>query len=135
MVRPPPWVGYAWAAPLSAVGLVVAALGRATGGGWRVVAGVVEGDGGLPGRLLPHLGVGVRPIAMTLGHVVIGVDRAALELTRPHERVHVHQAERWGALMPLAYLAASALAAARGRHPYHDNAFEQAAKAGESAGT
>jgi uncharacterized protein (DUF2062 family) len=62
--------------------------------------------------------------ALTLGHVVIGRDRASLESTRAHERVHVRQCEAWGPLFVPAYLAASLAAAARGRSAYYHNRFE-----------
>ena len=61
---------------------------------------------------------------MTLGHVVLGRDRFLLEATRPHERVHVRQAERWGPLFIPAYLAASLIQLMRGKRPYEDNPFE-----------
>jgi len=67
--------------------------------------------------------------AMTLGHVVLGRDAAALERTRAHERVHVAQYERWGPLFIPAYLLVSAWLLARGRDPYADNPFERAAEA------
>ena len=59
--------------------------------------------------------------AMTLGHVVLGRDADCLERTRAHERVHVRQTERLGALFPFAYLDSSAWALLRGRHYYRDN--------------
>lgn len=48
--------------------------------------------------------------------------------TRRHEREHVRQYLRWGPLMLVAYPLASLWAAARGRDPYYDNAFERAAR-------
>lgn len=122
---------YLWAAPLSVSGLAIAGISRVTGGGVSLVTGVVEAHGGWPGRLLPHLGVGVRPAAITIGHVVMAVDQDTLERTRNHERVHVAQAERWGILFPLAYLMAAGAALLRGGHPYWDNRFEQEARAKE----
>jgi hypothetical protein len=65
---------------------------------------------------------------MTLGHVVLGTDQAALEQTRAHELAHVRQAERWGPLFLPAYLAASAWAWLAGRHYYRDNWFERDAR-------
>ena len=55
---------------------------------------------------------------MTLGHVVLGLDRDALEWSRDHERVHVRQCERWGPLFLPAYLLASAYLWFRGRRFY-----------------
>ena len=64
---------------------------------------------------------------MTLGHVVWGRDQACLDDTRDHERVHVHQYERWGPLFIPAYLLSSLYMKLRGRHPYWDNPFEREA--------
>ncbi|MGD9523254.1 MAG: hypothetical protein AB7N73_06360 [Gemmatimonadales bacterium] len=120
-------LAYAWASPLTLPGLVLAGAARATGGAVVLRDGVVEAHGGLLAPLLPRLGVGVRPIAMAVGHVVLAVDQGALDRTRRHERVHVDQAERWGPLFPLAYAGASLAALLRGQDPYHDNAFEREA--------
>ena len=54
--------------------------------------------------------------ALTLGHLVIAVDRRSLELTRAHERVHVCQCETWGPVFVPAYVAASLWAVWRGRN-------------------
>jgi len=125
-------VRYVWASPNTAVGLVVATLAVA----WRrasIVDGVVEVHGPSLGwalrRLVPLRG---GALAITLGHVVVGRDAHALRETREHERVHVAQYERWGPLFIPAYLAASAWALARGRHPYFDNVFEREALAAEA---
>ena len=64
---------------------------------------------------------------MTLGHVVWGCDATCLEFSRAHERIHVRQYERWGPFYIPIYLAASAVAAARGLDPYLDNPFEREA--------
>ena len=65
--------------------------------------------------------------AMTLGHVVLGRDLVLLEMTRPHERVHVRQCERWGIFFLPAYGIASLIALARGGNMYRDNVFEREA--------
>jgi hypothetical protein len=119
---------YLWAAPVSLLGLIVTAAARITGGRSSVVSGVLEVEGGILTRLLPRLGIGMRPVAMTLGHVVVAIDADTLERTRRHERVHVAQTERWGVFFPLAYLAASAFVAVRGGDPYLDNPFEREAR-------
>ena len=64
---------------------------------------------------------------MTLGHVVLGRDREALEWSRAHERVHVRQCERWGPFFLPAYGVASLIAMSRGERAYRDNAFEREA--------
>jgi hypothetical protein len=60
--------------------------------------------------------------------VIVGEDDRALDRCRAHEHVHVRQAERWGPLFILAYLAAGLWAHLRGRHHYHDNPFEAEAR-------
>ncbi|MES2305014.1 MAG: hypothetical protein V4558_05880 [Gemmatimonadota bacterium] len=125
-------LGYLWAAPVSLVGCAIAGAALATGGRTHVVDGVLEVEGGLLTRLLPRVGIGMSPVAMTLGHVVIAIDADTLERTRLHERVHVAQTERWGFLFPAAYLAASARIALQGGDPYRDNPFEAEARAGET---
>jgi hypothetical protein len=118
---------YVWAAPTTALGLLVVLAGR-----WRartrVVDGVLEAYGPTLAWLLLHLTL-VRggAAALTLGHVVIARDRHSLEVTRAHERVHVRQCEIWGPLFVPAYLAASLWAVLRGRNFYFDNRFERAA--------
>jgi hypothetical protein len=72
--------------------------------------------------------------AITLGHVILGADHATLASVRSHEQVHVRQYERWGVLFFPLYLGSSALAWMRGGDPYRDNAFEQEAFAGATAG-
>ena len=119
---------YLWTAPTTLLGLWLWPLARMSGGGARVVDGVLEIHGGLVRWLLVHctlLKGGAR--AMTLGHVVLGVDRVALEATRAHERIHVRQAERWGPLFVPAYLLASLIQFLRGRNAYRDNPFEREA--------
>jgi hypothetical protein len=118
-------VVYLWVAPSSLVGLTAAIIARTHGGKSRLVEGVLEVSAG---RLLAWLsrysavGGGIR--AITLGHVVLGTDAAALDSTRTHERVHVRQYERWGPFFIPAYLTCSGWQWLRGRHPYFDNPFE-----------
>lgn len=125
------WLRRLWAAPISAVGLTLALWARASGGGVRRVDGVLEIHGGGPGRVLPHLAPGGMIEAITLGHVVWAITPESHDRLRSHEREHVRQCERWGPLFPLLYFSASALAWVRGRDPYRDNPFEQAAFAAE----
>lgn len=117
-------VAYVWAAPTSTLGLALVAVAGARAA-WR--AGVLEACG--PGvawwfdLVAPRRGI----VAMTLGHVVLGRDEVALDVTRAHERVHVAQCERWGAAFLPAYACASLVAWLRGGDAYLDNTFEQAA--------
>jgi hypothetical protein len=122
-------VRYLWAAPTTAIGVLVVTAGfwRAT---VRYVDGVLEAHGPALAWMLRNLTlVPGGAAALTLGHVVIGRDLASLEATRTHERVHVRQCEAWGPLFVPAYLAASLAAAARGRDCYYDNRFEVEAHA------
>ena len=120
-------VRYVWAAPTTALGVVVLLAAP-----WRlrvrVVGGVIEAHGPGVAWLLTHatlLKGGAS--ALTLGHIVLGRDGLSLDRDRAHERVHVRQCERWGPLFVPAYLAASAWAAWQGGHFYVDNLFEREA--------
>ncbi|HYO10808.1 MAG TPA: hypothetical protein VER17_17725 [Tepidisphaeraceae bacterium] len=119
---------YLWTLPTTLLGLWMLPLAALTGGGWRVIDGVLEIHGGGVRWILRHctlLKGGAS--AMTLGHVVIAQDELLADLTREHERVHVRQAERWGPLFVPAYLGGCLLALARGQRPYRDNPFEREA--------
>lgn len=121
---------YLWVLPTSAVGLLAAGVALLTGGRARWVSGVLEAHGGAVTFFLRRVCGKVLAggaSAMTLGHVVIGVDAAALEWSRPHERVHVRQCERWGPFFLPAYLIASLVCWVRRRDPYLDNPFEREA--------
>jgi len=122
---------YLWALPTTVVGLSFAGLAILTGGKLQISDGVLEATGGVVRWFLTHcvpIKGGVS--AMALGHVVLGVDRYALERTRGHERAHVRQCERWGPLFIPAYLLASLWQYLHGRQAYHDNPFERAAREG-----
>lgn len=118
---------YLWTSPNTMLGLLFWPLARLTGGSGRLVDGVLEIEGGAVAWLLAH----ATPIggaqAMTLGHVVLGRSRGALDVSRSHEHVHVRQYERWGPFFLPAYFAGSAIAAMRGLHFYRDNPFEREA--------
>jgi hypothetical protein len=110
---------YLWAAPCSAVGLLLAAVALALGARARLHSGVLE-------VALPRITRG--PVgrfgAITFGHVVLGRSEEGLARCRTHERVHVMQYERWGLLFFLAYPASSFAQLLRGRNPYWYNYFE-----------
>lgn len=116
---------YLWASPTTAIGLCLGAPALISGGSARIVNGVLEFEGGFVKFFLIHgtmLQGGAS--AMTLGHVVLGRNRAVLARTRNHERVHVRQCERWGPLFLPAYAIGSGIAWWRGLDPYMDNPFE-----------
>jgi hypothetical protein len=118
---------YGWGLPMTLLGVPLALLGL-IGGQVRVVEGVLEAHSPALRWLLQHL-VPLRggALAITLGHIVLGRDAAALDSTRTHERVHVRQVERWGLFFLPAYLLSSLLALLRGHDSYRDNWFEREA--------
>jgi hypothetical protein len=124
-----------WALPGTVLGLLVALIAFASGGMAKPVDGVLEVAGGLPARLLQKGFPFSGPVmAITLGHVVVGISDQALIQTRLHERAHVRQFERWGGLMLFLYPLASLWVAMRGFDPYRDNPFERNARAEERIG-
>jgi hypothetical protein len=124
-----PLLRYAWAAPYTALGLVLALPAVVAGARVRAQRGVVEVCGGLLGAQLARLPAPLGFSAMTLGHVILAVDAASLAELRPHENVHVRQYERWGPLFLPAYLLSSLVQGLRGRNPYRENHFEREAYA------
>ncbi|HQY88871.1 MAG TPA: hypothetical protein PK402_09440 [Tepidisphaeraceae bacterium] len=118
-------IRYLWALPTTLVGFPFVILALMTGGGCRVVRGVIEVHGGAVAWLLEHatmLEGGAT--AMTIGHIVLARSRAAHDVTREHERIHVRQVERWGPLFLPAYFISSIIAWKKGLDPYRDNRFE-----------
>ncbi len=88
---------------------------------------VVEFHGGLINWLFQRLPN--EPMAMTLGHTILGRTAAALDMARPHELIHIRQYERWGPLFVPAYLLCSLVIRLRGKDAYRDNPFEREAYA------
>jgi hypothetical protein len=121
------YLRYLWAAPYTALGVVLGTFVLLLGGGWRVERGVIEFCGGRLGGAFARLPRPLAFSAMTLGHVILAVDRPALTLLRKHEHVHVAQYERWGPLFLPAYLLSSLFQLLRGRDPYLENHFERQA--------
>lgn len=120
---------YLWAGPYTVLGLALGALAALFGATARAHFGVIEVFGGKLGAMLARLPEPLRFSAMTLGHVILAVDRSALVQLRAHERVHVRQYERWGVLFVPAYFLSSLLQLLRGRNPYRENHFERQAYA------
>jgi hypothetical protein len=100
---------YAWAGPTTLIGLALATASLRRGH-VAIVDGVIEAHSPFLRRALSWSPLAGGADAMTLGHVVIGRDARALELTRTHERAHVRQYEWWGPLFVPAYLLAGAWA-------------------------
>lgn len=127
-------IKYLWALPTTCVGAAFVPLALISGGKLRVHTGVLEITGGFAAFFLRRCTVlkgGAS--AMTLGHIVIARDEALAELTRDHERVHVHQVERWGPFFLPAYLLASLWLLIRRKNAYLDNPFEREAFDRENA--
>jgi hypothetical protein len=120
-------IRYLWASPATLVGLVAALPCLLAGARCRAVEGTLEFSGGGLAALLAHAPRGMRFAAITLGHVIIGLDATCLDNCRAHEQVHVRQYERWGVLFFPLYLGSSAWAWMRRRDPYRDNVFEREA--------
>ncbi|MEO7391529.1 MAG: signal peptide prediction [Ramlibacter sp.] len=116
-----------WAAPCSALGLIAGLPAAVLGARIRMRAGAMEIAGGLLGAALSRLPPRMCFSAITLGHVILGVDLDTLDEVREHEQVHVRQYERWGPLFIPAYLLSSLFQLVRGRRPYLDNHFEREA--------
>ncbi|MBY0513705.1 MAG: hypothetical protein K2P78_07310 [Gemmataceae bacterium] len=114
--------GYAWAFPNSVLGMLFVPLALLSGGGVRCERGAVEVYGGFARWFLRRVCRGA--CAMTLGHVILGQDRCALDLARNHEHVHVGQYCRWGPFFLPAYGLSSYLCWRAGKNPYRDNRFE-----------
>ncbi len=129
-------LAYAWALPITVLGLLCAVVAVVSEGHIQVVDGVLEVHGGLARSLLERV-VPLRggAAALALGHVVLGRDTDCLDRTRSHERVHVQQCEWWGPLFVPAYLGASVVAVLHGGNLYKDNWFERQARAREQRHT
>lgn len=124
-------LAYIWAAPNTALGIVLGFVILGLGGRVRIVTGVAEFHGGKAGRFfasLPH------PLcfgAMTIGHVILGTCHRELATLRTHEHVHVRQYERWGMFFLPAYALSSLWEVSHGRCGYRNNFFERQAYAVE----
>jgi hypothetical protein len=122
-------VRYLWALPNTLVGVLLVPAAMLLGGGVQRIGGVLEIHGPLIATMLRRcVPIDGGASAITFGHVVAGRDRATLDLTRPHERVHVRQCERWGPAFIPAYLIAGLWALLNGTGPYRGNYFERQAR-------
>ena len=124
---------YAWALPATMAGLLLSLIAFALGANGRIVEGAVEIAGGRIDGCLSMLPRYCRFGAVTIGHVIIGVDHETLAHCRIHEHVHVRQYERWGVLFFPLYLFSSFLQLVQGRDPYLDNFFEREAFAASAS--
>ncbi len=113
--------------PNTLVGLLFLPTALQRGSAVQVVDGVLEIHGPMLATMLRHLPIRGGAAAITFGHVVLGRNQRALDLTRTHERIHVRQCERWGPAFIPAYLLAGAWAGLCGRGAYCGNWFEREA--------
>lgn len=108
---------YVWPLPWTVAGLLAALLAGLLGARWQHQLGTLEVHGGLLAAVCRRLPASLRFEAITLGHVVLGLDTACLDGARAHEQVHVRQYERWGPLFVPLYLASSGWQWLRGGCP------------------
>ena len=113
---------YLWPLPWTLVGLTLGLLGLLTGGKVQRRGPVLEFYGGFVTRLLKW--IPNQPLAMTLGHTILGFSDSGLDKVRRHELVHVGQYERWGPVFVPVYLFHSIRLWIAGKDAYHDNPFE-----------
>jgi hypothetical protein len=119
---------YTWASPNSLIGLLFFPSVVFTNGGFQIVDGVLELHSSFISWVLRHcVPMPGGAAAITFGHVVLGCDKAALSVTRVHERAHVRQYERWGPGFIPAYLLASVWGFITRAGAYHGNFFEREA--------
>ena len=117
-----------WALPCSIVGMVLATLPLLAGGQARWSAGALEVTYRETESGCGRLANGLAFRGIVFGHVILAVTRDELLRIGPHERIHVQQYERWGALFFFAYGASSLWQLLQGRSAYWDNHFEVQAR-------
>ena len=71
--------------------------------------------------------------AITLGHMVVGIDQAMLCVLRAHEHAHVRQYKQWGLFFLPAYALSSLWQVVNGRSAHASNFFERQACAAVQA--
>ena len=118
-----------WASPNTVLGLFLGMFGLLTGGRVQLRRNCLEFHGGIVKWLLHKMPV--NPIALTLGHTILGLDENSLAVARDHEHVHVRQYEHWGPFFLPAYFGFSFVAWCRGGDAYRDNPFESEAYAAD----
>jgi len=117
-------IGYLWAFPVTAIGLLFALVAAPSGGSVGLRNGVVEVAGGLVGRFLRGNRLWSGGAAFTLGHVIIARNVECLHRSRAHEMCHVRQFEQWGPLLLPVYWLIAASLWCRGYHAYLDHPLE-----------
>ena len=120
-------IAYAWVAPNTLLGLAAGLVMLCLGGRLRLVAGVAEFHGGWLGRIVVRAPESVGFGAMTLGHVIVGIDQETLCALRAHEHAHVRQYEQWGVFFLPAYALSSLWQVVNGHSAHASNFFERQA--------
>jgi hypothetical protein len=126
-------LGIVWASPMTLCGIVLALPALAHRGRVRLVLAPTPAlliSGSWTDWMLKHHPFGPM-CAMAIGHIVIAEPFGLTSRILVHELEHVRQAARWGALFPLAYVAASGWAVLHGQDAYWHNIFEVAARKAE----
>jgi hypothetical protein len=113
-----------WAGPCTLAGLLLGFIVLGLGGRVRRVQHTLEFSAGPCGPRVAGMLRRQRFSAITLGHVILGVDCVALGWLRDHEQVHVRQYETWGVFFVPAYLLSSVWQVLRGRNAHTENHFE-----------
>lgn len=122
------WLRVLWASPNTLLGLALGYIGVLFGGHVARTQGAIEFHGRFVQWILNRIpGPSGGAAAVTIGHVILGVDAFSLDFCRVHEHVHVRQYERWGPFFLPAYFACSSWLWIRGRNAYYDNPFEREA--------
>jgi hypothetical protein len=117
-----------WASPCTALGLVLATLPLVAGGTAKWSRGALEVTYRNAEASCGRFALKLPFRAIVFGHVILAVTDEELKAIGPHERVHVEQYERWGALFFLAYGASSLWQVLQRRSAYWDNHFEVQAR-------
>lgn len=121
---------YAWALPVTVFGVLalLLALPSRPKIGWLRIGDTraLCAWGGWLDVWLRHHPLGAMS-AVTFGHVVLAGSLRQLCWSGAHEFEHVRQTERWGIVLPFAYVLNGLWQMPRGRRFYRDNCFEVAA--------
>jgi hypothetical protein len=129
----PSFLGWFWALPLTLIGLPLVVLAKVQ---HRWQARMLRSSHGYVftahSRLIASL-LRLHPMgsmdAVAIGCCVLARDAQSLVKHLSHELIHVQQAQHWGVLFPIAYLASSVWQLLHGRCAYADNYFECQANA------
>lgn len=117
-------LAWIWTSPNTVLGLAFGCASLCFGSQVQRRQGCIEFYGGPASWFLNHVPIGGRSSAMTLGHVILGLNPDVLDVVRKHEQVHVRQYETWGPFFLPAYLGCSCWLWLKKRDPYLENPFE-----------